>query len=443
MWHILLFVLCSCQSSTPKDSKSTQQPTVAQSTPQSKQLPQENKSSEPPTQKGTATGRYSHQNIGELALSPPSREAKVTKAIELSDAHLATKTFLEQHLRAHASSSDNPWALFHSLLAFGADHHTDSGELAVDAILSRYAVVVEHNGKPLLSLPSSVEKEGQKILIEPHADLGLKVLTEIGLSPDHPIQVNGEAYRFQDLYAGSLLSTYLLPQQNISSYHSTNDMPWGIQALSAYAPTDLRWMSTDRTVPMTMDDLTLFGIAVLAGETQFMKATKQAGAAFERKGQGIFKYTCGGAHLLQGISYAVARGFGGPKARPEIEAQIELLYYRFPIELQIYDSTLQAAPKHKRKLLVQRLKFVGHFIESTAKLHALGFYTPNDQQLAMIKGAADQLALVVQALRQEGVFEDLEQIKSQDPQMYLDLLGDAGHAVYALDLMSGQKAILY
>ena len=389
----------------------------------------------------TKTVRYSHNNIDSLQLAPPVRRVEVKKAIELSDAHVATKAFLKQHLRKHASSSDNPWALFHSLLAFGPEHQTQSGELAIDAILSRYTEVKMHNGESLLSLPSAIEKNGRKILIEPHADLGLKVLTEIGLSPDHPINIDGEMYRFQDLYAGSLLSTYLLPQQNISSYHSTNDMPWGIQALAAYAPPKLKWISTDRAVPMTMDELTLFGIAVLDGETKFMKETRQAGAAFERKGQGIFKYTCGGAHLLQGIAYAVARGFGGPRARPEIEAQVDLLFYRFPIELQIYDATLQAAPQHKIKLLVQRLKFVGHFLESSAKLHALGFYDPNQQQLAMIKGAADQLALVVQALRQEGVFDELEMIKESDTQMYLDLLGDAGHAVYALDLVSGQRTI--
>ena len=61
----------------------------------------------------------------------------------------------------------------------------------------------------------------------------------------------------------------------------------------------------------------------------------------------------------------------------------------------------------------------------------------------MIRGAADQLALVVEALRQDGVFEQLDAIKQEDPQMYLDLLGDAGHAVYALDLISGQRSLRY
>ena len=105
----------------------------------------------------------------------------------------------------------------HSLLAFGAEHQTQDGELAVDAILNRYSGIVSHGDQKLLSLPTSIEQNGQKILIEPHADLGLKVLTEIGLSPEHPITVNGKLFRFQDLYAGSLLSTYLMPQQNLSS----------------------------------------------------------------------------------------------------------------------------------------------------------------------------------------------------------------------------------
>ena len=54
-------------------------------------------------------------------------------------------------------------------------------------------------------------------------------------------------------------------------------MPWGIQALSAYAPQDLRWISTDRTVPMSMDELHALWYCRIGRRDSFMKATLQAG----------------------------------------------------------------------------------------------------------------------------------------------------------------------
>lgn len=385
--------------------------------------------------------RITQHNLDAFQLNPPRQSAKVKKPLELRAEHTAVMTFLQGHLKAEASSIENPWALLHSILAFGNEHHTVDGKLAVKDIIETYGTLQVHGEHQLIDLPASVEVAGKSILIEPHEDLALKVFTEVGTDSNLSVTVEGVELTMRDLYLNSLLSTYLLPEQNLSSFKSTDDMPWGIQALSYNAPLKLTWISTEKQVPMSMEQLTLFGVAVLSSETGFMKEALATNTNFQRQGQGIFKYTCGGAHLLQGVAYSVARGFGNDKAVEEIKAQVNLLFYRFPIELQIYDQTLQAAPQHKRKLLVQRFKFTGHFLETVAKLEALGFYTPTAKHTQIIQGAADQLVLVTEALRQDGVFSRLGEIKKEDPQMYLDLLGDAGHAVYGLQLISGQREI--
>jgi hypothetical protein len=156
---------------------------------------------------------------------------------------------------------------------------------------------------------------------------------------------------------------------------------------------------------MDLDYLTTFTVAVLTKESAFLFQDMQRGQDFERKGQPLFSYSCGGAHILQGASYAVARGYGTPKDRKAVEAQVPLMFYRLPIELGIYDEAMKAAPKQKLRLLVQRMKFLGHFLETMGKMEAMGLYVPDEvlQSAAMgnvVKRATVSIAAMMHRLRE-------------------------------------------
>ena len=129
------------------------------------------------------------------------------------------------------------------------------------------------------------------------------------------------------------------------------------------------------------------------------------------------------------------------KSKKVLIEQVALLYYRFPIELTIYDSLMQQHPEYKVQLLVQRLKFVGHFLETTAKLEILGFSKPTEQMRMVQKGALKQLALITEALRKEGLLEKPQNAATR--QLYLDIIGDAAHAVYGIDLITGRRSIRF
>jgi hypothetical protein len=73
----------------------------------------------------------------------------------------------------------------------------------------------------------------------------------------------------------------------------------------------------------------------------------------------------------------------------------------------------------------------------------LGFYIPNESQQKMIVGGLNQLVLVVEALRQEGILQTMYNIKVVDEQLYLDLIGDSAHALYAMKLVSGDRKIFF
>ncbi|MEC7984923.1 MAG: hypothetical protein VX278_07155, partial [Myxococcota bacterium] len=284
---------------------------------------------------------YSTKNLASLSL-PVTKEYRFDTPIAFNDMHTASKNALKGMIKQHGILMDNPWALLHAFLALGPEIQLPTGEKALDRLFQEYAILQKHDNQQFVDFPMQKEVDGTRILIEPHTDLALKVLTEIGVPADYPVTVQGQQKQFLDLYKNSLLQTHLEPQKNLSSFQSPNDIPWSLQGLSAMAPTDLRWESN--RLQMDLHSLTVFTAAVVHQETRFLAQAYQNQAGFEKKKQGIFKYTCGGAHLIQGLAYANARGFGGEKSTAVVQEQIPLLYYRFPIELQIYDALMQKYP---------------------------------------------------------------------------------------------------
>jgi len=427
--------MLSCDE-TPITEK-TQASTPKTITTQPKPKTETNSKTTPSTLPKTSPRSYNETNIHELDVHVSLQEKKISDPISLSPVHEATRNALKGMVQQHGLLIDNPWALLHALLALGPNAKLPDGSSAVETLFTEHAEQSFQNR--LIQFPKSKKQNGKNILIEPHTDLALKVLSEIGVSPSQTYSIQGKSYSFADLFRSSLLETHLDPKKNISSFSSPNDTPWSIQGLSTYLRPGTTWES--KGMVMNLENLTSFLMAVVYQETRFMAQAYQNQQKFEKKKQGIFKYTCGGMHLIQALAYAHARGFGNDKSKPIIEEQAVLLYYRFPIELAIYDQLLQAHPQYKQQLLVQRLKFVGHFLETTAKLEIMGFYRPSESMRTMQKGALDQLSLTTEALRKDGVIQDPS--KASTDQLALDLIGDGAHAVYGVELISGLRGIRF
>jgi hypothetical protein len=173
-----------------------------------------------------------------------------------------------------------------------------------------------------------------------------------------------------------------------------------------------------------------------------MREAMAAGTTVQKRGQGIFAYTCGGAHLLQGAAYAVWRGFGGETLRAAIIDEVAVLYWRLDLELAVIDQALQQHPQYAVVLIEQRLKFLGHFLESAHKLAAMGFYMPDDDQLAALERARKELVKTVGVLQAMGVFDRLDQLRETNEQTYLDFVGDSAHTLRGIDLSTGKATIL-
>jgi hypothetical protein len=378
-------------------------------------------------------------NIAALTPKAPARKVTVGRPIPPLPAYDHALQSLGPVIEKYAGDPDNPWAIAHGILARGIGFLLADGREAVPHLFASFAEPRVVGAHTLIGFP----RARGTVRVEPHTDLLLKNMAEVGLDPDARFATAAGGVPAADLYRWTVVKSYLVPKSDHSSWDDPNDIPWGAQALATWAPDpELQWVATDGT-PMDMDDVADFLTAVVVKESAFMVRAMETGESFERKGQALFGYTCGGAHLVQGTAYVVARGFGRPADRPYLEKQAALLYYRLPIELGIYDEALKRNPKYRTKLLVQRVKFLGHWLETMSKLQALGLHTPTDAQLRLIEGAAQNLTLAVGALEKTGVFSGMEALRSEDEQLYLDVIGDSAHAVRGLELALGRQTLAW
>ena len=381
------------------------------------------------------------ENIDNFAITLPKRSNRDVFISPLNQPQREMVKVVKNVLEHYALQGDDPWAMGHALLALGATEKTVTDQLIVDAIFE-YAEIDNIHGVPYPMFPREKTKPQGTIPIAPHKDLMMKILIETGVSPDRKVIVKGTEFTVGDYYKASILRAYLNPQTNDSSYLSPNDMPWSVQGITSLIQPNQTWVSSSGMMG-SADFFTQFIFAVLSQESTTLKKAMAAGADFKKDRTGIFQYTCGGSHLLQSAAYATARGFGNEQTRAELDIQIDLLFYRFPKELQIYDKIMKEQPEQKVRLLAQRLKFVGHFLESAQKMSLLELYKPNTLQIRLMQGAMDQLVLTIRALQQDGVYQSLYNLKANDPQLYRDILGDSAHALYAMYLFSGNRYITY
>ena len=395
-----------------------------------------------------AGGGWSATQVASFQPVAPTRDGRTPAPLPADDRYDKTAAYLDAVVRARGGDPTTPWAIGHGLVALGPELILTNGRPAVDYLFETWAERFEVDGHTFLRFP---RKKGDT-RVEPHAALMLKALTESGVSPDRKVPVDGLEHTVADLYRGVLLSAAVDPKSGRSTFTSPNDMPWALQALATWAPLDetqqyskdLRWVASNGTV-MSLRDFSVLTTSVLIAESQPLFDAMQAGAALEKRGQGIFGFTCGGAHLLQGAAYTVGRGITTDLATKGIQGQVALMFWRLPAELKIYDDLMRRIEKeeHLVLLLVQRLKFTGHFLETMHKMAILGIYQPTPEQEQVLAGVADQVVLTVQALHSKGVYSALDSLRKTDEQLYLDVVGDSAHALRGLRLARGLDGLRY
>jgi hypothetical protein len=383
-------------------------------------------------------------------LRRPAREGKTAVPIARTPHLERAYATLRRIVENHALDPGDAWAIAHGMLALGPDVTLPNGAMPIDFLFDRYANVVRVEGEDLVAFPPN---EGV-IRIEPHTDLLLKTITESGAGPERVVTVDERSFPLSALYRSSLREAWVAGKTTSFMDHGFNDAPWALQGLAAWAPRDLAWIAEGGR-EMTLAGFTHATTETLVEETRHLSDAKARGELVKKDTRaGIFRYTCGGQHLLQGAAYAVARGFGNAQDATRVCEQLDLLVWRIDVELGSIDPLMENAERPIRVVLLeQRLKFLGHFLETVHRIHATKTCNPQPHHLAASERAAAELAKTVEDVAALGIWDDLQAVRADTTldqyrkggreQVYLDFVGDAAHAVRGIDLATGRATLLY
>ena len=339
-----------------------------------------------------------------------------------------------------AGKPANAWALAHGMLAKGAGFLATDGRTAVDVLVTDFLQAERIPGFKGLQ-PSFPKTTADGTPVEPHTDLILKTLLEVGLPLEETLTAkDGSPALERLLRASRIRHDPDVRAKGAAAFPKPDDVAWSIQAWcqASAAGAPVSW-TTATGEQEHIDTVSLQQLEMLEAETWFMRQAMAAGATVQKRRQGIFAFTCGGAHLVQSVIACAATGHpAGESVEQRIAALIDITMWRVPLETGLVEQAMKQAPDLAPLLYNQDVKFLGHFLESVGKAERDGLFTPTQPQRDLIDDAETRLLAHVLQLKKLGVYsaEKLSMWWGKDAtrQFYLDVVGDACHAYSGLQI---------
>lgn len=362
-----------------------------------------------------------------------------TPALGAADEARAAEA-LRRVAREGASDPDNPWAMAHGILAWGGDFRARGGENALGRIVSTW---LEERTVPHPDAPSGVRvvhgfpaRRGE-VRVQPHADLVLKNAIERGAYPEGPFGAVPGAPSRVELVRDSQATFAFRGGRGGVAFPQPDDVAWSVQAYCQEAErAGDGWTGPDGR-GVRLAEVTAAMLEMLEGSTLFLAEARGRGESrIQKRRQGIFGFTCGGAHLFQGVAACAAAGYPGPEARARVAEQASLYLWRAGVEVPLYAESIAKAPKLAPLLINQEVKFLGHMLEGLGNAEREGVWSPTAEEAAVLAGARRRLLRAALRLEEAGVYGQLAGIRAGNEQFYLDLVGDSCHAVRALDVQA-------
>ncbi len=364
--------------------------------------------------------------------SSPAPEAHAPRRPTRAEARALAKR-LGDAARAGASDPKSPWALAHGMVAFGPSFAAADGRAASEVIVS-FAELTSAGDKKLWLFPE--KKQGAPV--EPHRFLLVKTLLESNVPLDQSFSTStGEKVTLSRLVA-DLRAAARPPETDADFQH----VAWQISAVAEHV----------RRVPAAGDqDPKLASLieAALGRLEADQKVVEGYGGppekafdegsplhAAKREKKGIYGHSCGGMHLIQAAATALAIMHREDDER-RFRKQLGVLLFRYELERPAYAALLARHPEQGLLIRLQQQKFFGHLIETLTLARSLGLtatQTEGGRRIDQtIRHAAGDLIDVSGQLLDGGVYERLDAIRKDREQTYLDLIGDACHALRGLE----------
>jgi len=350
------------------------------------------------------------------AAKPPVKP-EAAKPAPLSPLEL--EAFLEAHVRRWGlKDPKNPWALIHALPIVGPEAKLADGQTLVQAILSNATWrTVKGRTFPAFegAAPDGTPKESHEVLVA-------SALYLAKVPPQTVFTLEGKPTTLGALYQGEL---WTLEEPKDGRY---GKMAWALSAIWA-APGKKTAFTNFRGQTLDPKVLVAKAAANLEAQNAFLHEARASGGPLVKRRQGVFAEPCGGWHFYEAMGRWLPQKKVARKVRPILERVTEISSYRLRAEAQLYDDTHPIAPVHLQRLLwIQELKFFGHYLEAMAVARDGGLAV-RPEDIAFARG---RLSQAVEALRALHAFDQMELVNAQRHQSYLDLIGDAAHALQGL-----------
>ncbi len=325
-------------------------------------------------------------------------------------------------VQARCLDPADPWALAHAILVDGPGLKLPGGDLAIDRLVGDWLT----RGKDgSLSFPRAVARRP----IEPHPGLFAKTLLEAGVPRSRSFTLRGGGSATLGQIADGIAASYR-PNAKVPFHNDA----WQLEVIAATDPAKAKELAARSLAVLRENQAYLQDFQSDPERTYSKPSIKVDG---KRRPAFIHQYYCGGLHLFQAI-----QRLHGNAVPPALAVEYERLLFRLDKETEYWDRTLAKVKArfkgaeldgHLRVILSQKLKLQGHVLETYLRAQKGGLPTSPAATVALDRGF-EALATTVADLQKHGIYANLDRIRAQQPQIYLDVVGDSAHALHAYKL---------
>lgn len=343
---------------------------------------------------------------------------------------------LRTHCLLWAADPSNPWALAHGVKTLGPAFLASDGRKAVDVMVHDFLLRnTLPDGGPGPGAPYGyLRYAADGTPIEPHTNLNTKAMVaDVRMPLSTRMPAAWGPVTLQQMVDSAKLGFRHSPQ--VPEYW--RDVGWTLGVFAVTEKPGATWKTSDGQT-INLDRVFDDALAELEKETADLAAgLAQHLPQVDKRKQGVYAHSCGGLHFVQGVLAwarhpAVKKRWGA-----RLDAQIAIHFYRLESERRQYEAAyqqaLQSMPQFKLPVLIQMVKFYGHWLETVAHFRDDFAFKPTEAQKQDLNRAKAFLDIAVRALEESKALETMEQLKKTQKQSYLDLIGDSCHAAHGLE----------
>lgn len=351
-----------------------------------------------------------------------------------------TKSHAAEALRTQcllfAADPSNPWALAHGIKTLGPSFLASDGRKASEVIIKDFLLRnrLPDGGVGVGAPMGFARYAADQTPIEPHTNLNTKALVVDAKAPlSTKFKTSWGEVTLKDMVESAKLGFRHSP----TNKEYWKDVGWTLAIFAMTEKPGSKFKTGDGTV-ISVDQVFDDALTELELETEDLKKGLETHQPkVDKRKQGVYAHSCGGLHFVQGV-LAWARF---PEVRKKwgarVDTQIAIHFYRLESERVQYEAAYQQAlagmPQFKLPILVQMVKFYGHWLETVSHFRDDLGWKPNEQQKIDINRSKAFLDLAVRTLEEEKAFERMAELKQSQKQVYLDLIGDSCHAAHGLE----------